>query len=38
MWHRDFHGVHMYVDREHAMNIEAAVEPANIDGDEELGG
>jgi hypothetical protein len=38
MWHKTINDVPMYVDREHAMGIEASQEPDDIDGDEELGG
>ena len=38
MWHKTIEGVSMYVDRDHAVSIERAIEPDDIDGDVELGG
>jgi len=38
MWTKMIKGQEMYVTREHAMGIEAHLEPDDIDGDEELGG
>jgi hypothetical protein len=38
LWHKTIDGVPMYVDQAHALGIESAQEPDDVDGDEELGG